>query len=329
MDATTIIDALKPLPTSKKPLYWTDQTDDGRSCWTTQPPELMEQVARVCGAVSVAGEYLTQATFDKAAKVAKKYNLPMSVNCWPFGWSRVPKDAKQDDPSPDWLLPELMSIKSWSLRAAKMARDAGVKIGAVLVDFERWRMNTTAGFEILGKVQVLLLKAFPDSTIAWYANRQFEKTGQGWQQIDFGTWQASYTPCVNWYTLGEYAECAERHAKTRSMAPFREYMIIPWIAVGWHYKRGWVMQGDQPIPYDSHCRDSAPTWNMYKVGCELVKKDYDKSHYVGNSDVPFLVLHPGPGAHEDGDPREGMEWYRSFVPLAYGTCEGKLPKEWW
>jgi hypothetical protein len=324
MDATTIIDALKPLPTSKKPLYWTDQTDDGRSCWSTQPPELMEQVARVCGAVSVAGEHLTQATWDKAVAVAKKHKLAISVNCWPWGWSRTPKDARQDDATSPWVMQEYVAYKGWTQRVAAMAAASKVSISAVLIDHERWRMNTMEGFDKVEKLQALFTQAFPAAHCLWYANHQRVCDSKGWRPDTYGTAGVSDIACCNWYTMGEYEEMRQRHMKTA----FGRNSIVPWLAMGWHYRRGWVMQGKQPIPYDSHCDDSAPSYNYYKAGCEMVKKEYDREPYITNSRIPCVVLHPGPGAHEEGDPREGMEWYRSFVPFAYGTCEAILPEVW-
>lgn len=317
-----VIAALEAMPVCKKPIYWTDQ-QDVRSSWVTQNLGAMSHLARVCGAVSLSAENLDETAWDYAMSIKSRDKCRLSFNCWPFGRSQVPKNAKPDTEG-GWATKELLYIKGWAADLAARCKAEGVKPDVLIVDFERWR----TAFKKVSQVHQILSDAFPETTQEWYCNERMSLGGKGWYRDSYGTEHLPInSACCNLYTLEQFYENMGSLKQTRDES-FARY-LVPFVGIGWHYRRTWGMQGKQPIVMDVLDEVNAPpSWATYTAGMWLVKKDYDEPWYCGNSDIPHVIMYPAPGSFVKGDPNEGMTWWRSAVQFLTGTHEGILGEAW-
>ena len=330
-----VVGALSKLSPSKKTIYWTDQTDT-RSAWLTQDLIAMGELARVCGAVSVAGEWLEDETWRRAMLAKRLHRTKLSVNCWPWSRKGVPRKASDNngvDPRTDtqspWIMQEALYMRGWMQQVAKRCAADGVKVDAVLLNCETWRCGPD---QILRYQQVdtLLRQYFPDAAYEWYVSGRRVCDANGWRTDSHGTEYLNLdSVATNLYTLDELAEDVACLKETRSF--WKRQYITPWVAIGCHYRRQWVVRAsdDRPVVTDVWDAIVPPrSWNTYTAGLWLVKKEYDRPWYAGNGDIRHVILHPSPGSHEKNDPNRGMTCWRSAVQFLYGSQEAKLPEQW-
>lgn len=324
-DVTT---ALAVLPRMNRPIYWTDATDV-RSSWITQDEQAMAQLARVCGTVCVAGEWLEDEAWQRAMKVRYVYGLKVGVNCWPWARKSVPRtaaanggvDPRTDEKSP-WVMSELIYMRSWINAVAERARASKVTIDCVMVDFETWRCNTDPELRKLRQFSQLLRDAFPQAVQEWYCAGRRAWNDYGWRTDSYGgEWVVTDIASCNLYTLGEWFECLEDLRQTR--AYWRRPYVTPWLSLGCYYKRGWTVRDSDRRPVITDVwteKEGVPSWACYRTGSWLIKREYDRAPYVGNGDVRHVVLHPRPGSVD--------HWWANAVQFLYGAVEMPLPERW-
>lgn len=331
---TDVVTALSTMPVCKKPIYWTDQTDT-RSAWLRENLQAMGQLARVCGTVCVAGEWLEDETWARAMMAHRLYKTKVGINCWPWSRKGVPRraidnggiDPRTDETSP-WVMQEALYMRGWMQALAKRCTSAGVKIDVVMLNCETWRCGP-GQIKKYEQVQTMLRTYFPDATHEWYVSGRRAWSDQGWRTDSHGTEYLNLDRVAcNLYTLDEFAEDVASLKETR--AYWTRAYVVPWVAIGCHYRRQWtIRKDDRPVVTDVWDAITPPkSWNTYKAGLWLVKREYDRPWYAGNADIPHVILHPSPGSHEKDDPAKGMTWWRSAVQFLTGTHEGILAEEW-
>ena len=281
-----IVHDLKSLPRLPLPHY-TSPGVSGPNVW--KKPELhaaLEEVVRVCGALTVRGYWVTEAEFKLALEICKRTGSHLAID-WQVFHRFFPADAKYFDRGPGWwkefeeLRAKIALMKGW-------LEGSGVRVGAWVLECERFTWSDAAqtaaaqtARELVGQ---LIRHEFPNVPLEWYNRGGSDLV----VAIDGDTFSVPlYQPHMPAADAKLFQRvCAEAD---KVKLPF----VTPWIAVGAAYRHFDQPKGGKVKVWDWQFK--VPPTFLWKLGAAINNADSRLLH-PGTSwgRAAWVVFHPSP-----------------------------------
>jgi hypothetical protein len=315
---------LKPLP--KK--HWSWSLPDFA---VTQPDERVYEVARIMGSACLRAEYATPQHVATCVKLCHPAGASIGVNASPYH-STVPDSASPLFAYPDELdlLHKALVNVRMSLHDANFAQNTDVKVGAILLDSERfyrrdddlvWNAAITERYNV---VYDLCKSIFPGVRVIWYEwGVEAAPSKTGWQLAPWYVPEAKtdalscdlYSPCELHRMRETFAKTVDE-SNRRGIAHGSFGTVVPYLSLGCGYQRA---------------QKEFQVWNndwrygkeyAYQLGQEINVPWFSWPEQVPRF-APWhradaVVFYPPPF-----DPRV-PEWVSYFAAYCYGAEEKKV-----
>ncbi len=321
--AQCLADALTPLRSLHKVHYsWPLE-----AAWLTSDSAVLQELARVTGAVSLRGETATPEQVDAVVAVAKRAGeraagrpVVIGINYSPwhrrFGKALPATDTGATAEAELAFFDERLEAIRVALREANARHGTAIAVGALLLDSERF--VTTPDSPSLNEaivrkydqIYAIAKRRFPAAGVHWYGRGMFRLRSDGvrWELVPHFTMREQGDSVVCQVYEVQDAE-RMRQACRRSVDLARRHgdgVVTAWVALGAGYDRSgrrahWEFDRD----YDR--------WDSWKLGRDLGGLAGDDPVDPWGA-VSTVVLYPSP--LDDRSPRT----FEHFLAYARGAA---------
>lgn len=182
------VEKLRDLPALRKRHY-----SDGLGGAVLANPPLLEEIARICGAVSVQGEWVTREQLAAAVAACQAQKALLAINYRPFAPARVgrkrdPRDVTLRDEEIDLLKARLNTIAT-SLSMPNCVR-------FILLDCEQFVADwwpTEALLRLYAAIREACRQCFPSASVCWFGSGLRTLGMDDWPR-PFGYFPSTFRP---------------------------------------------------------------------------------------------------------------------------------------